>query len=150
MFNQPTMPPGGATVQFGTPAAFQCFGFCDGTVKRGIGACAFALLSFEGLVQATGWVTLNEPTSDSTHVEFEGLVRLLSEAASAGIRRLWVGTDSFQVLEHVRHGAGRYQPALQALHRLVAQFDYLQIQAIARKHNKLADALARKGIAHIR
>lgn len=150
MFQPPKLPPGGLTFQVGTALPFDGFAFCDGTVKKGNGAFAYVLLNAEGEESRTGWQVMDEPTCDSTTAEFAGLLSALKEAAYAGVRRLWVGTDSFQLIEHSLKRSERYARFIQALDQLAPRFEYLCVQAIERTRNKQADALARRGIAHLR
>lgn len=150
MFQPPQLPPGGSLFSSGTALPFDGFAFCDGTVKRGNGAYAYVLLDIQGQETRTEWQAMDEPTWDSTTAEFEGLLCTLKEAAYAGVKRLWVGTDSYQLIEHALKRSDRYGRFIRALDQLMPRFEHLCIQAIERSRNKQADALARKGIAHLR
>jgi ribonuclease HI len=93
---------------------------------------------------------MDESTVDSTTAEFFGLLEALKEAVCSGVRRLWVGTDSYQLIEHLNKRTPRYARFAQAIEAYLPLFDSLKLQAIERTRNKQADALARKGIAHVR
>lgn len=150
MFSIPAVARGGSTLQVGTAQPFDAFGFCDGTVKRATGAFGLVLFDAQGRESAAEWRQLDEQTVDSTTAEFAGLLELVSTALAQGVKSLWVGLDSFQVIEHAIKRSVRYEAFLTPLLQMLDRFDHVQLQAIARTENKRADALARKGIAHLR
>jgi ribonuclease HI len=149
MFSTPDVPPGGSVIRFGSKTQFAAFGFCDGSVKKRVGAFGFRLLDTDGAVVGEGWDRVPELTADSNCAEFQGLLATLAEARRLGVKSLWVGTDSFQLIEHATKQSVRYDRYLAALLHSVAHFDYVEVQAIERKRNKEADALARKGIIDV-
>ncbi len=150
MFTTPRLPPGGPVARFGLSRAFEAFGFCDGSVKRLTGACGSVLLDMSGAQLHESWRTLDRSVFDSNEAEFEALLDTVSVAANLGIPSLWVGTDSFQVIEHALKGSTRYRLATERLRELGSRFEYLEVQAIDRSRNKKANALARCGIRNIR
>ncbi len=150
MYQHPPLPPGGSVFQHGIASSFDAFAFCDGTVKKGRGAFGFVLLDDHGVEASTGWSPLTESTNDSTTAEFFGLVETLRQAVQTGVKRLWVGTDSYQVVEHLNKRSSRYQRFIELVEQLVRSFDFLELQAIERSCNKRADALARQGVAFVR
>lgn len=150
MFKQPPLPPGGPTISFGADRSFNAFGFCDGSVKRYVGSCASVILGPNGETLSESSRTLTGVVIDSNEVEFQGLLDVLSAAVLLKIGALWVGVDCFEVISHTLKASSRYSRYLEALGSLVAQFDFLSIQAISRRHNKRADELARIGIRNIR
>ena len=78
-------------------------------------------------------------------------VRTFVKAAhERGLRRLWVGTDSFQPIEHALKRSAGYRPYLGSLDRARERFEHLYVQAIARRHNARADRVAPQGVAHLR
>lgn len=150
MFAIPAIPAGGPIARFGSVASFEAFGFCDGSVKLRVGACGYLLLDAHGDSLTQGWQRIQQPTLDTNCAEFQALLFTLEEARRREIRSLWVGMDSFEVIEHILKNSARYAPYLGVLKEHESHFDYLEVQAIERSRNKKADALARQGIAHLR
>lgn len=150
MFSHPPLPPGGPVARFGSPRSFDAFGFCDGSLKRHVGACGSLLLDTNGALVAESSRTLQGLFMDSNQVEFQGLLDTLSAAALLNIKSLWIGVDCFELVFHMLKNSLRYTKDLTLLAELISRFEHVCIQAIARKHNKQADALARKGIINIR
>jgi ribonuclease HI len=150
VFAIPGIPAGGPVARFGARASFEAFGFCDGSVKLRVGACGYLLLDAQGHSITQGWQRIQQRTPDSNWAEFQALLFTLDEARRRKIRSLWVGTDSFQVIEHARKNSARYASYLEVLKEHESHFDYLEVQSIERSRNKEADALARHGIAHLR
>lgn len=150
MFQLPHVPAGGPVARFGDCAAFEAFGFCDGSVKRRIGGCGFVLLDRDGECLLEGSAPVAAVTADSNCAEFEGLLHILEQGRARGLKHLWVGTDSFQLIEHIQKGSPRYGTYLDRLAPLCKHFATLQVQSIERSQNKRADALAREAIAHVR
>lgn len=150
MFLPPSLPAGGSVFEWGADTAFEAFAFCDGTVKRGVGAFGHVQLDAIGLERGhrTGLITFK--TFDSTLVEFEGLLDALRNAVDARVSALWVGTDSFQVIEHILKRSLRYDSQIAQLDVLRLKFRRLKVQAISRTKNKRADALARSSLAYLR
>ena len=150
MFHRPALPPGGSVYACGTPGEFDGYAMTDGTVKRGWAACAYVLLDRQGREMAARWSRLAAPTRDSTEAEFAALAMALDAAHAHGLRRLWVGTDSFQLIEHALKRSAGYRPYVGSLDQARERFEHLYVQAIARRHNARADGLARQGVAHLR
>lgn len=137
-------------VQFGEAEVFEGFGFSDGSVKRRIGGCGYVLLNRDGDCLAEGCASVAAKSADSNYAEFEGLLQTLERAKLHRLSTFWVGTDSFELVEHVRKHSARYAGYLTRLSALRESFKFLSVQAIDRALNKRADALARQAIAHVR
>ena len=150
MFVAPSCPPGGTELRFGNSGDYDAFLFSDGTVKRGVAGGGYSLLNTRGVEVRADVIRLAERTLDSTKAELMALLAALQACAQTGVRRLWVGTDSYQLLEHAAKSSSRYADCWHRLAALLGQFEAVTLQAIERRRNKRADALARQSIAHIR
>lgn len=149
-FKTPSLPPGGTSLFFGSKQIFDAFVFSDGTVKKGFGAFGYQVLNPAGSLMTEGFSRMTYGTRDSTTAEFEGLIAALTAAHTSGARAVWVGIDSFEAILHTAKESDRYKTLLDRLHEVLKNLEFVCVQAIARKDNKWADHLARKGIAHIR
>lgn len=142
----PPVPPGGSALSWGAlpPDISPHVGFSDGAIKRAIATCGYALYASDAQPLAQVGRKLSVQTRDSNVPELHGLLALLEEATSRGVRHLIALMDSFQVVEALakqREGRGCRYPEVARVFQLLSCFDYLEVRNIANRHNKEADAL---------
>lgn len=150
MFETPRLPAGGSVFRLGQACPYDGHVFCDGTVRKGIAGGGWVVLDARGCTLDTGCERMPEPTLDSTAAEFFALLQALQHALSRGLRSVWVGSDSYQLIEHLHKRTARYAAMRERFDELCAGFDSLCVQAIERIRNKRADELARTSLASIR
>lgn len=144
MYSPPPLPPGGLFLRPVGREAPDCYLFVDACIKYPRVSGGALLLDNLGVVIWAHGKIFNLISRDSTLAELHALLFGLALIPQRNSCSVWVGTDSFQALEHLNKRSERYVEVIRGIELLARQFNQVHFQNIHRRHNKDADALAAK------
>lgn len=144
MYSPPPVPPGGLFLRHFGRETPDCYLFVDACIRYPRVSGGALLLDNLGAVIWSHCKIFNLISRDSTLAELHALLFGLTLLAQRSSCNVWVGTDSFQALEHLNKGSVRYAEVIKDIELQARQFSQVHFQNIHRRHNKDADALAAK------